>query len=82
MVESFNIPQNEVGKWAGICAAVFSMCQALMGIPWGRFSDSYGRKPAILLGLTSTMVTTLLWGFSKGLPMAILARALAGAGNG
>lgn len=82
MVESFQIPQNEVGKWAGVCAAVFSMCQALMGIPWGRFSDSYGRKPAILLGLTSTMVTTLLWGFSKGLPMAILARALAGAGNG
>lgn len=53
-----------------------------MGIPWGRFSDRYGRKPAILLGLTSTMLTTLLWGFSKGLPMAIIARALAGAGNG
>lgn len=82
MVESFQIPQNEVGKWAGVCAAVFSMCQALMGIPWGRFSDRYGRKPAILLGLSSTMLTTLLWGFSKGLPMAIIARALAGAGNG
>lgn len=82
MVESFGVHQNEVGKWAGVCAAVFSMCQALMGIPWGRFSDSYGRKPAILLGLTSTMITTLIWGFSKGLPMAIVARALAGAGNG
>ncbi|KXS96443.1 hypothetical protein AC578_3226 [Pseudocercospora eumusae] len=82
MVESFQIPQNEVGKWAGICAAVFSLFQALMGIPWGRFSDKYGRKPAILLGLTSTMLTSLLWGFSKSLPMAIVARALAGAGNG
>ncbi|CAK4031307.1 MFS general substrate transporter [Lecanosticta acicola] len=82
MVESFQVPQNEVGKWAGICAAVFSLFQALMGIPWGRFSDKYGRKPAILLGLTSTMFTSLLWGFSKNLPMAIVARALAGAGNG
>lgn len=82
MVESFDVAPNDVGKWAGICAAVFSVCQALMGIPWGRFSDSYGRKPAILLGLTSTMITSLLWGFSKGLPMAIIARALAGAGNG
>lgn len=82
MVESFQIPQNEVGKWAGVCAAVFSLFQALMGIPWGRFSDKYGRKPAILLGLTSTMFTSLLWGFSKSLPMAIVARALAGAGNG
>ncbi|KAL9532548.1 Major facilitator superfamily multidrug transporter [Sphaerulina musiva] len=82
MVQSFNIPQNEVGKWAGICAACFSLFQALFGIPWGRFSDRYGRKPAILLGLTSTMLTSLLWGFSKNLPMAIVARALAGAGNG
>ncbi|GIZ41985.1 hypothetical protein CKM354_000526600 [Cercospora kikuchii] len=82
MVESFGIPQNEVGKWAGICAAVFSLFQALMGIPWGRFSDRYGRKPAILLGLTSTMLMSLLWGFSKSLPLAIVARALQGAGNG
>lgn len=82
MVESFQIPQNEVGKWAGICAAVFSLCQAVMGIPWGRFSDKYGRKPAILLGLASTMVTSIIWGFSKSLPMAIVARALAGMGNG
>ncbi|KAF2216714.1 hypothetical protein CERZMDRAFT_108680 [Cercospora zeae-maydis SCOH1-5] len=82
MVESFGVPQNEVGKWAGACAAVFSLFQALMGIPWGRFSDRYGRKPAILLGLTSTMLMSLLWGFSKSLPQAIIARALQGAGNG
>ena len=82
MVESFNVPQNEIGKWAGICAACFSLFQALFGIPWGRFSDQYGRKPAILLGLTSTMLTSLLWGFSWNLPMAIVARALAGMGNG
>ncbi|KAF2168562.1 hypothetical protein M409DRAFT_53220 [Zasmidium cellare ATCC 36951] len=82
MVESFQIPQNEVGKWAGICAAMFSLTQAVMGIPWGRFSDRYGRKPAILIGLASTMFTSLLWGFSKSLPMAIVARVLAGAGNG
>ncbi|EME46914.1 MFS transporter-like protein [Dothistroma septosporum NZE10] len=82
MVESFNVPQNEVGKWAGACAAIFSLFQALMGIPWGRFADRYGRKPAILLGLASTMFTSLLWGFSKSLPVAILARALAGMGNG
>ncbi|EGP92772.1 unnamed protein product [Zymoseptoria tritici ST99CH_3D7] len=82
MVESFNVPQNEVGKWAGICAAVFSLFQALVGVPWGRFSDRYGRKPAILIGLTSTMFTTIMLGFSTSLPMAILARAIAGAGNG
>ena len=82
MVASFNVPNNEIGKWAGICAGMFSICQAIMGVPWGLFSDRYGRKPAILLGLTTTMVTSLLWGFSTNLAMAITARALAGAGNG
>ncbi|TKA74602.1 hypothetical protein B0A55_05434 [Friedmanniomyces simplex] len=82
MIRSFGIPEDEVGKFAGFTAAVFSLSQAVMGIPWGRFSDLYGRKPAILLGLMSTMVTSLMWGFSKSLPMAIVARALAGAGNG
>ncbi|KAI6958162.1 hypothetical protein KC355_g13002, partial [Hortaea werneckii] len=52
MIRSFSIPESEVGKWAGLAAAMFSLCQACMGIPWGRFSDIYGRKTAILLGLT------------------------------
>lgn len=82
MVSSFGVEENRVGFWTGLISATFSLCQALFGIPWGRFSDRYGRKPAILLGLTSTMLTSLMWGFSKSLPMAITARALAGAGNG
>lgn len=82
MIKSFHVPEDEVGKWSGICSAMFSLCQAVMGIPWGIFSDRFGRKPAILFGLTTTMVTSLLWGFSTSLPMAIVARGLAGAGNG
>ncbi|KAK5165905.1 uncharacterized protein LTR77_008829 [Saxophila tyrrhenica] len=82
MVKSFGVPENEIGKWAGICSSMFSLCQAVMGIPWGRFSDIWGRKPAILLGLCTTMTTSLMWGFSTNLPMAIVARGLAGAGNG
>lgn len=82
MIKSFNVPEDEIGKWAGLCSAMFSICQAFLGIPWGIFSDRFGRKPAILLGLVSTMITSLMWGFSTSLPMAIVARGLAGAGNG
>ncbi|EMC99595.1 hypothetical protein BAUCODRAFT_29968 [Baudoinia panamericana UAMH 10762] len=82
MIRSFQIPEREVGKWAGLATAIFSLCQAVMGVPWGRFSDRYGRKSAILLGLTATMLTSLMWGFSSTLWMGLLARALAGAGNG
>ncbi|KAL8734742.1 MAG: hypothetical protein Q9181_003082 [Wetmoreana brouardii] len=82
MIESFNVPKNEVGRWAGITSAVFSLSQAVTGILWGRASDRFGRKPVILLGMICVMSTGLLFGFSQNLVMAIIARALAGASNG
>jgi len=82
MIESFNVPRNEVAKWAGITSAVFSISQCLTAISWGRASDKYGRKPIILLAMTSAMTSSLLFGFSRSLKWAIAARALSGASNG
>lgn len=82
MIESFGVPQDEVSKWAGITSAVFSLSQACTGVAWGRASDRFGRKPVILVGMMCIMSTSLLWGFSKSLPLALLARCLSGASNG
>ncbi|CAI6337806.1 unnamed protein product [Periconia digitata] len=82
MMESFGVPENDIASWAGWTSAIFSLCQAVTGIPWGAASDRFGRKPIILVGLFNTMCTMLLWGFSTSLPMAITARALQGLGNG
>ncbi|KAK0664800.1 putative membrane protein [Lasiodiplodia hormozganensis] len=82
MIESFGVPKNEIAKWAGAASAIFSLGQCLTSIFWGRASDTYGRKKIILLGLFNTMVTSLVWGFSTSLPMALVARAIQGAGNG
>ncbi|KFY14035.1 hypothetical protein V492_02901 [Pseudogymnoascus sp. VKM F-4246] len=82
MIESFGVKKQEVAKWAGITSAVFSLSQCVTAIIWGRASDMFGRKPVILLGLTSTMIMSILWGFSTSLTWAIIARALSGGGNG
>lgn len=83
LIESFpGVKPADIGFWTGSAAAIFSLAQCVTAIPWGRASDRYGRKPAILLGLCFTMFTTLLWGFSTTLPMALFARALQGAGSG
>ena len=82
MIESFNVPKDEVSKWAGIASAVFSLSQAATGIAWGRASDRFGRKPVILCAMFCVMSTSLLFGFSKSLTWAIIARALTGASNG
>ncbi|KAK7190545.1 hypothetical protein DPSP01_005234 [Paraphaeosphaeria sporulosa] len=82
MMESFGVAENDIARWAGFTSAVFSIAQAVTGIPWGAASDRWGRKPIILIGLFNTMVCMLLFGFSTSLPMAITARALQGLGNG
>ncbi|KAF2010621.1 MFS general substrate transporter [Aaosphaeria arxii CBS 175.79] len=82
MIESFGVPKNDIARWAGLTSATFSICQACTGIIWGAISDRIGRKPTILIGLTNTMITMLLWGFSTTLPMAMVARGLQGFGSG
>lgn len=82
MVEYLGVPKNEVAKWTGVNAAIVSSCQAAMAVPWGTLSDIIGRKPIILLGLTFTMISSLIFGFSKSLGMMFFARALSGLMNG
>ena len=82
MVQSFDIPKQDIAFWVGITAASFSFSQFTTGIFWGRASDHFGRKPTILAGLAGTLVSALVFGFAKSLPVAILARCMAGMLNG
>ncbi|KAI1353432.1 major facilitator superfamily transporter [Xylaria sp. FL0043] len=82
MIASFGVEKKDVAKWAGATSAVFSLAQSLTAVPWGRASDKFGRKPAILTGLFCTMVFFLAWGMSTSLKMAIIIRGLQGACNG
>lgn len=76
------MPENEVAKWAGFVGSTFSVSQSMSAIIWGRLSDKIGRKPTILLGLVNVMFCFLLWGTSRTLVQAFIARFLMGLGNG
>lgn len=82
MIQSFNVPDDRVARWAGLMSAVFSLSQCLTGIAWGRASDRFGRKPIILLALTCTMISSIMFGFSKNLLWAFITRSLQGLSNG
>ena len=82
MIEHLGVAENEVARYAGITVSMFPLAQTVTSIAWGRASDRYGRKPIILISLTCTMITSLLWGFANSIGMAIAVRVLAGAGNG
>ncbi|KAI9672341.1 MAG: hypothetical protein M1817_003363 [Caeruleum heppii] len=82
MMEHLGVEIGRVAFYAGLTSAIFSLCQSLTGIAWGRASDRFGRKPVILAGLICAMFTSMLFGFSRSLTMAMIARALAGLSSG
>lgn len=79
---SFNVATDRIGMYTGWLSAVFSLSQAITGIAWGRASDKFGRKPMIMLALTTVMVGSVLFGFSTSLAMAFITRSIQGAASG
>ncbi|UKZ48955.1 hypothetical protein TrVGV298_003192 [Trichoderma virens] len=82
MIRGFGVKRDEVAKWAGVTSSVFSICQSITAVPWGKASDKFGRKPVLIYGLISTMICFIIWGMSTSLTMAITVRAIMGGGNG
>jgi MFS family permease len=95
MIRDFHLTDDEkkIGRYAGFLASSFSFAQFFsgtpsytsilsIGLPWGRLSDSYGRKPMIICGLLGTVSATLVFGFSTSFTQALLARTGAGLLNG
>jgi len=56
---------------------------ALVTAPyWGRFSDRFGRRPAILLGLTMSGIAYFMFGIAGSLWMLMVSRLVQGIGTG
>jgi len=84
MIKSFNvaISESEIAMYAGMVTSAFAFCEFGTGVLWGKLSDRVGRKPILLGGMLGTGISILMFGFSKNLPMALVARALGGLLNG
>jgi len=64
----------------GLAMGAYGLTQALLQIPFGRWSDRYGRKPLITLGLGFYAVGSVLGMFAHSVALLALARAVQGAG--
>ncbi|KAF5104139.1 hypothetical protein DV451_000879 [Geotrichum candidum] len=67
-----------VSFWDTLVTSAYPFGSALSGFVWGRFSDIRGRKAALLLGTTGTLVSTLAFGLSPNVYMAVASRFFAG----
>jgi MFS family permease len=60
----------------------FAVAQLLSSPFWGRFSDKYGRRPALIIALTASAFAFVVFAFADSLELLFLCRIVQGAGGG
>jgi len=66
----------------GVLIAAFSIAQLASAPAWGRFSDRYGRRPALLVGLLVSAVAYVFFAYASTLWLLLLSRIIQGFGGG
>src|SRR3954471_14551183 len=70
------------GFVVGAMISSFAIAQLLSAPVWGRFSDRYGRRPALLVGLGAAAIAYVIFAYANSLWLLFLARLVQGAGGG
>jgi multidrug resistance protein len=70
-------------EWmVGPLIAAFAVAQLISSPIWGKFSDRYGRRPAMLIGLGASAFAYLIFGYANSLWMLFASRVVQGLGGG
>ena len=65
-----------------VIVASFSAAQLLSAPLWGRVSDKYGRRPALLVGLVASVISYVIFAYADSIWLLLLSRLVQGAGGG
>src|SRR3982751_52076 len=66
----------------GVLIAAFSIAQLASAPLWGKFSDRYGRRPALHAGLLVSAVAYVIFAYASTLWLLLLSRIVQGLGGG
>src|SRR5205823_12222838 len=66
----------------GMIIASFFVAQLVSAPVWGRVSDHYGRRPALLVGLSASAAAFTVFGFANAIWLLFLCRTVQGLGGG
>lgn len=70
------------GLYAGVIIASNRIGAMLTSYGFGKWSDKHGRRPVLQVMLVGLGLTTLLFGFSSSLEMAVVVRFIGGLASG
>lgn len=82
LVPYYATRMGATGLMVGVILAAFSVAQLLSAPSWGRFSDRYGRRPAILSGLVVSAVAYIVFAYTDSLALLLVSRFVQGVGAG
>ncbi|GJG87345.1 tetracycline resistance MFS efflux pump [Gemmatimonadetes bacterium T265] len=71
-----------VGQITALLVSAFTVAQLVSAPLWGRFSDRYGRRPALVIALAASAAAYVIFGFATSLVLLFVSRLVQGAGGG
>jgi len=82
--DGFNIGSVHlgIGTVVALLVSTFTVAQLLSAPVWGRFSDRFGRRPALLVALGASAIAYVIFGFANSLALLFISRIVQGAGGG
>jgi len=69
-------------RLVGLLISVFFLAQFVTAPLWGRFSDRYGRRPVLLIGMALSAVSFAFFGLASTFWQLLIFRLIQGAGGG
>ena len=78
----YALEMNASAEMIGWLIASFSIAQLIASPVWGRVSDKYGRRPALMIGLFASSLAFLVFGLAESLLMLFVSRVVQGLGGG
>lgn len=70
------------GAVVSLMVMMFAVAQLISAPYWGRFSDRFGRRPALMIGMAGSAVAFIVFAFANNLELLFLCRIVQGAGGG
>ena len=82
LIPFYALKFNASPTTVGMIIASFFVAQLISAPLWGRVSDHYGRRPALLIGLSASTAAFFVFGFANAVWLLFLCRVVQGLGGG
>jgi multidrug resistance protein len=82
LIPFYAASMGATGFIVGLLISAFSVAQLVSAPSWGKVSDHFGRRPAVIIGLLISALAYVVFGLSETLWILLLSRVVQGVGGG